>query len=142
MQPMKLYLHWFTVQIRKTIIRCCCVGLTMTRLFIAPAQSFVEDMAEALYVVGVEGKPTVSGYCDGDLRGQAVLSGGSVIASAYGSMTLNNVAATYICKFSNMDKTIVTGGSDPENEALGDYTCSGLCLYTVFPMFTSVWLKP
>ena len=100
------------------------------KAFIAPAQSFVEDMAEALYVVGVEGKPTVSGYCDGDLRGQAVLSGGSVIASAYGSMTLNNVAATYICKFSNMDKTIVTGGSDPENEALG-----GLYLQRTLPLY-------
>ena len=88
------------------------------KAFIAPAQSFVDDMANALYVVGVEGKPTVSGYCDGDLRGQAVSSGGTVSASAYGSMTLNNVAATYICKFFNMDNKPLSG-SDPENEALG-----------------------
>ena len=69
------------------------------KAFIAPAQSFVDEMSNALYVVGVEGKPTVSGYCDGDMRGQAILAGGQVYPSAYGSMTLNNVAATYICKF-------------------------------------------
>ena len=111
------------------------------KAFIAPAQSFVDEMSNALYVVGVEGKPTVSGYCDGDMRGQAILAGGQVYPSAYGSMTLNNVAATYICKFFNMDNTSVSG-SDPENEALGDCTCSGLCLYIGFLMFTSVWLKP
>ncbi len=87
--------------------------------FIVPAQSFVEDMAEALYAVGVEGRPTVSGYCDGDLRGQAVFAGGRVMASAYGSMTLNNVPGTYITKFQNLDQTEVVSGSDPENEALG-----------------------
>lgn len=101
------------------------------KAFIAPAQSFVDDMANALYVVGVEGKPTVSGYCDGDLRGQAVSSGGTVSASAYGSMTLNNVAATYICKFFNMDNKPLSG-SDPENEALGGlYPQRTLPLYRV-----------
>lgn len=99
------------------------------KAFIAPAQSFVDDMANALYAVGVEGKPTVSGYCDGDLRGQAVSSGGTVSASAYGSMTLNNVAATYICKFFNMDKKPLSG-SDPENEALG-----GLNLQRTLPLY-------
>ena len=99
------------------------------KAFIAPAQSFVDEMSNALYVVGVEGKPTVSGYCDGDMRGQAILAGGQVYPSAYGSMTLNNVAATYICKFFNMDNTSVSG-SDPENEALG-----GLYLQRTLPLY-------
>lgn len=99
------------------------------KAFIAPAQSFVDEMSNALYVVGVEGKPTVSGYCDGDMRGQAILAGGQVYPSAYGSMTLNNVAATYICKFFDMDNTSVSG-SDPENEALG-----GLYLQRTLPLY-------
>ena len=64
---------------------------------------------------------------------EAVLSGGSVIASAYGSMTLNNVAATYICKFSNMDKTIVTGGSDPEMRLWGIIPAADFAFIPCFP---------
>lgn len=99
------------------------------RPFLVPAPTFVESMSKASFLLANVGVNNITGYFEGDMRGQIVPASGSVMPSAYGAITLNESLNTYITKYWYGTTTSVSG-TDPENDALG-----GLHLLRAIPIY-------
>lgn len=87
---------------------------------VVPASSFVDYMSHVMHFYAESGALTISAYFEGDLRGQALTSGGIVRPAAYGDITLGQADNnTYVTKYTTAAAT-VSGAYDPQNGALKD----------------------
>ena len=94
---------------------------------IVPSDVFVDDMTRSMYFYSEQGSTQVTGFFEGDLRGQAVASVGTVYPVAFGQISPKGYENMYITKYyndvqlaggENQVSTSFSNGYDPENPLL------------------------
>lgn len=83
---------------------------------LAPSSNYMETMEDRMHFYAEEGALTISAYFKGDLRGQAVASGGTIYPSTYGTISIGATEKnTYVTKYMAAAQTI-DGAYDPQNK--------------------------
>ena len=84
---------------------------------VVPSETYLHQMTHSLFLYAEAGATTIGNYFEGDLRGQAVASGGRVQSSTYGTLQLGSVTCPRIMKYLHAASLSETA-SDPQNTAV------------------------
>lgn len=99
---------------------------------LVPSYNFMEKMDRSMHFYSEGGALTISAYFEGDLRGQAVVSGGTVHPVAYGTISIGAAEKkTYITKYTTATQSL-DGAYDPQNNV---YRENRLSYTRVIPLY-------